>query len=56
VWEETVIKLGTTFAEEVATGLSYLRVTSVDSIESPGLTIDGERIVGMQVGFHVPFS
>ena len=54
VWEETVIKPGTTFAEEVITGLAYLEITSVDSVEYSGLMIDGERIVGMQVGFHVP--
>ena len=41
-----------TFAEEVVTGLVYLGVTSVDSVEYSRLTIDGEWIVGMQVGFH----
>jgi hypothetical protein len=54
VWEETVIKPGTTFAEEVVTGLAYLEITSVDSVEYSGLMIDGERIVGMQVRFRVP--
>ena len=39
-----VIKLGTTFAEEVVTGLIYLIVTSVDSVEYSGLVIDRERI------------
>lgn len=52
VWEETVIKPGTTFAEEVVTGLAYLEITSVDSVEYSGLMIDGERIVGMQVRFR----
>jgi len=51
VWAE----MGTTFDEEVVTGLVYLGITSVDSVEYSRLTIDGERIVGMQVGFHVPF-
>lgn len=55
VWEETVIKPGTTFAEEVVTGLAYLEITSVDSVEYSGLMIDGERIVGMQVSFCVLF-
>lgn len=54
VWEETVIKPGTTFAEEVVTGLAYLEITSVDSVEYSGLMIDGERIVGMQVRLCVP--
>ena len=53
VWEETVIKPGTTFAEEVVTGLAYLEITSVDSVEYSGLMIDGERIVGMQVRFSL---
>jgi len=50
-----VTTLGTTFAEEVVTGLVYLGITSVNSVEYSGLMIDGKRIVGMQVGFHVPF-
>jgi len=54
VWEETVIKPGTTFAEEVITGLPYLEITSVDSVEYSGVMMDGERIVGMQVRFRVP--
>jgi len=36
-----VIKLGTTVAEEVVTGLIYLGVTSVDRVEYSGLVIDG---------------
>jgi len=32
-----VIKLGTTFAEEVVTGLAYLQITSVDSVVYSGL-------------------
>ena len=55
VWAEMVTTLGTTFAEEVVTGLVYLGITSVNSVEYSGLMIDGKRIVGMQVGFHVPF-
>ena len=39
-----VIKLGTTFAEEVVTRLVYLGVTRVDSVEYSGLMIDGLRI------------
>ena len=39
--------LGTTFAEEVVTGLVYLGITSVNSVEYSGLMIDGKRIVGM---------
>ena len=34
--EETVIKLGTTFAEEVVTRLAYLQITSVDSVVYSG--------------------
>ena len=49
-----MIKLGTTFAEEVVTGLVYLGITSIDGVEYSGLMIDGKRIVGMQVGFHFP--
>ena len=47
MWAEMVITLGTTFAEEVVTGLVSLGITSVDSIDYSGLIIDGERIVGM---------
>jgi len=50
-----VITIGTTVAEEVVTVWVYLGITSVDSVEYSGLMIDGERIVGMQVGFHVLF-
>jgi len=39
-----VIKLGTTFAEEVVTGLVYLGITNVDSVEYSGLMMDGESI------------
>ena len=35
-----MIKLGTTFAEEVVTGLVYLGITRVDSVEYSGLMID----------------
>jgi len=49
-----VIKLSTTFAEEVVTGLVYLGAASVDGVEYFRLMIDGRRIVGMQVGFHFP--
>jgi len=41
---EMVNKLGTTFAEEVVTGLVYLGVTNVDSVKYCGLMIDVERI------------
>ena len=45
-----MITLGTTFAEEVVTGLVYLGIASVDSVEYSGLMIDGERIVGIHFG------
>jgi len=45
VWEETVIKLSGSFTDEVVTGLIYLGITSVDSVEYSGL---------VQVAFHVP--
>jgi len=36
------------------TGLAYLKITSADSVEYSGLMTDGERIVGVQIGFRVP--
>ena len=42
-----MIPLGTTFAEEVVTGLAYLGITGVDGVDYSGLVIDGERIVGI---------
>ena len=42
-----MIKPRTTFVEEVITGLAYLEITSVDSVEYSGLMIDAERIVGI---------
>ena len=36
-----MITLGTTFTKEVVTGLVYLGITSVDSVESSRLMIDG---------------
>lgn len=50
-----MIKPGTTFAEEVVTGLAYLEITTVDSVEYSGLMIDAERIVGMQVRVRATF-
>jgi len=35
-----MIKPRTTFVEEVITGLAYLEITSVDSVEYSGLMID----------------
>ena len=54
VWEETGMKLDRIFAEEVATGRTYLEITSVDRVEDSGLVVDGGRIEGMQEGIHVP--
>jgi len=51
-----VITLGTTFAEVGVTVWVYLGITGVDRGEYSGLIIDGERIVGTQVGFHVLFQ
>jgi len=51
-----VIKLSTTFAKEVVTGLVYLGITSVDGVEYSGLMIDAKRIVGMRGRLSFPIA
>jgi len=39
---------------EVVSESAYLKITNADDVEYSGLMIDGQRIVGMQVGLCVP--
>jgi len=48
VWDDTIIKPGPTYAEEICTSLPYLEITSRQFNDCAALMMDAERIIGMR--------
>jgi hypothetical protein len=53
VWDDTVIKPGPTYAEEIRTSLPYLEITSRQFNDCAALMMDAERIIGMRVSSSI---